>query len=149
MMRTDTLHMTLAFLGAADDTAAQELAEACTHWRLPSGAMVLREPGRFHNARVVWLGPSEPEAPSLAWLYQANEQLWSRLAPLGWRPREAVFRPHVSLLRNAGPGDLAALQGPPVSWAPERCVLVASRPSAGGSRYTVLAEIPLEPAAAS
>lgn len=147
MMRTDTLHMTLAFLGQADAAAAQELAEACARWRLPSGAMVLREPGRFRNAKVVWLGPSAAEPASVDWLHRANERLWSHLAPLGWGPREAVFRPHVSLLRNAGPGDLDALQGRPVEWAPGRCVLVASEPTATSSRYTVLAEIPLEPEA--
>lgn len=149
MMRTDTLHMTLAFLGEADDVAAQRLAEACVQWRLPSGSMVLREPGRFPNARVVWLGPSAPQPASLAWLYQANERLWSQLTPLGWRPRESAFRPHVSLLRNAGPGELDALTGPAVPWTPERCVLVASRPTQAGSRYTVLADVPLESAALS
>jgi len=147
MMRTDTLHMTLAFLGEADEVAAQQLAEACVRWMLPSGAMVLREPGRFRNAKVVWLGPSASEPSSLAWLHQANERLWSHLAPLGWRAREPVFRPHVSLLRNAGAGDPEALKGVPVNWTPGRCVLVASRPTATGSRYTMLAEIPLEPEA--
>jgi len=144
MMRTDTLHMTLAFLGSADAAAARTLAEACVQWRLPAGSMVLQEPGRFRHAKVVWLGPSAPEPSSLAWLYQANERLWDQLAPLGWRPQEAIFRPHVSLLRNAGPGDLDTLVGPAVNWTPGRCVLVASEPTAARSHYTMLAEIPLE-----
>ncbi|NLC34840.1 MAG: RNA 2',3'-cyclic phosphodiesterase [Alcaligenaceae bacterium] len=143
MMRTDTLHMTLAFLGQADEAATQHLVAACQEWTLPSGSMVLREPGRFLNAKVVWLGPAAAEPASLEWLYRANEQLWAQLAPLGWSPRETAFRPHVSLLRNAGPGPLEALQGPTVHWTPKRCVLVGSRPTQAGSRYTVLAEIPL------
>lgn len=146
MMRSETLHMTLAFLGEADADTAQRLARACTQWRLPAGSMVLREPGRFRNAKVVWLGPSQSGPDSLSWLYQANEQLWSCLAPLGWQPRESAFRPHVSLLRNAGPGELDALQGPEVAWSPQRCVLVGSRPTEAGSRYTVLAEVGLESA---
>lgn len=143
MMRTETLHMTLAFLGETDAAKTQELVEACRQWRLPSGAMVLREPGRFKNAKVVWLGPGETSPGSLIWLQQAYDELWAKLAPWGWQPREAGFRPHVSLLRNAGSGDMDALQGPPVRWAPERCVLVGSQPSSAGSRYTVLAELPL------
>lgn len=141
-MRTDTLHMTLAFLGEASEEQAQALTEACVDWCLPSGSMVLHEPGRFGNARVVWLGPG-PESESLAWLYTAHERLWAQLAPFGWEPRESQFRPHVSLLRNAGPGSLELLKGEPVQWSPGRCVLVASRPTDTGSRYTVLAEVPV------
>lgn len=143
MMRTETLHMTLAFLGQADTDAAHHLAEACAGWALPSGTVVLNEAGRFPRARVVWLGPSASDSAALGWLYQANQQLWAHLAPLGWQGPESVFRPHVSLLRNAGPAALDALQGPAVRWTPERCVLVGSEPSATGSQYTVLAELPL------
>lgn len=143
MMRTDTLHMTLAFLGQADADAAHHLAKVCTGWALPSGSMVLNEAGRFPRARVVWLGPSSSDSAALGWLYQANQQLWAHLDPLGWQGRESVFRPHVSLLRNAGPAPLDALQGPDVRWTAGRCVLVASEPTEAGSRYTVLAELPL------
>lgn len=162
MMRTETLHMTLAFLGEVDPTALEELVAACTAWQLPTGSMTLRQPGRFKNAKVVWLGPdsgreseemgSDPNKEklgsdpiSLAWLQRAYDELWAHLAPLGWQPREAAFRPHVSLLRNAGPGELDVLQGTAVHWSPERCVLVGSRPTSEGSRYTVLAELPLVP----
>ncbi len=144
MMRTETLHMTLAFLGTVEEAVAHALARECVDWRLPSGSMILREPGRFSNAKVVWLGPDRAEPAALDWLYEANRQLWAYLAPSGWVPREPAYRPHVSLLRNAGPADLCQLQGPAVAWTPERCVLVASSPSATGSRYSVLAEIPLE-----
>lgn len=143
MMRSDTLHLTLAFLGSTEPERLQALVEDCVGWRLPSGTLRLSEPGRFPRAKVVWVGPDSSDPASLAWLYDANALLWQYLAPHGWQRREPVFRPHVSLLRNAGPGEIADLQGPVVDWAPERCVLVASRPSETGSHYTVLAEIPL------
>lgn len=144
MMRTDTLHMTLAFLGQADGIATQRLVEACRNWTLPTGdSMVLSEPGRFRNAKVVWVGPAATGTPQLAWLFQAHERLWSYLAPLGWQSQDATYRPHVSLLRNAGPGEISDLKGPEVPWQPDRCVLVGSRPTEKGSRYTVLAEIGL------
>jgi len=145
-MRTDTLHMTLAFLGQAEASQADELVKACADWTLPTGELVLSEPGRFHRAKVVWVGPGQPDhtATRLTWLYQANQQLWEHLAPFGWRSQETEFRPHVSLLRNAGAGDLAELSARPVDWAPGRCVLVASRPTQVGSHYSVLAEVPVE-----
>lgn len=148
MMRTDTLHMTLAFLGETDVARARELAQACTRWRLPTGTMVLREPGRFGHARVVWLGPSEEDRQELSWLYEANDRLWENLAAHGWKPRESVFRPHVSLLRNAGPASLSGMHGPAVHWMPDRCVLVASEPTPARSRYNVLADVPLVPVGA-
>lgn len=142
-MRLNTLHMTLAFLGETDAARSERLVTACNHWALPAGSMVLNRPGRFKHARVVWLGPDTEGR--LDWLFDAHARLWAHLAPLGWYPREAQFRPHVSLLRNAGPGDVEALKGPPVPWRPDRCVLVGSRPSERGSHYTLLAELPLLP----
>lgn len=139
MMRTETLHMTLAFLGTVDPQAIAPLREACAQWRLPTGRMVLQRPGRFPKAKVVWLGPED--SADTAWLYLAYDTLWAYLKPLGWEPREAGFRPHVSLLRNADQGDLHALQGTAVEWIPGRCVLVGSQPDSAGSRYTVLAEL--------
>lgn len=146
MMRADTLHMTLAFLGETAPPAISQLADACAGWRLPTGSMLLREPGCFPRAKVVWLGPAA-DAGSLEWLHQAHARLWACLAPLGWQPRESAFRPHVSLLRNAAPASLDRLTGPAITWTPGRCVLVGSQPTASGSRYTELAEVPLEPSA--
>lgn len=144
MMRPDTLHMTLAFLGAAGAEQAQALVDACAAWTLPTGDMVLSEPGRFKKPGVVWLGPDSSAPGEPAWLYAAHERLWSLLEPFGWQRPESGFRPHVSLLRNAGPGELSALRRPDVPWAPDRCVLVGSHPTPSGSRYTVLAELKLE-----
>lgn len=143
MMRLETLHMTLAFLGTVEPERADELAQSCRDWVLPAGSMRLGEPGRFPSAKVVWLGPQGADTPAMAWLRQGHDRLWAHLAPMGYQPRESTFRPHVSLLRNAGAGDLAALSGPVVPWSPQRCVLVASRPSASGSDYTVLADVPV------
>lgn len=145
MMRPDTLHMTLAFLGRATPDQTQELVAASADWSLPTGGMVLSEPGRFSKAAVVWLGPQAAQRGEPQWLYAAHDRLWSLLAPLGWPRPDSPFRPHVSLLRNAGPGDLSALRLEPVEWTPQRCVLIGSRPTESGSRYTVLSELALEP----
>lgn len=53
------------------------------------------------------------------------------------------FRPHVSLLRRAGPADLGKLCRPVFTWTPAQCVLVASQPHETGSYYKVIARVPL------
>src|SRR3546814_9731632 len=66
---------------------------------------------------------------------------------MGWTRPDAIFRPHFSLWRKAGPGDVQTLRRPPLAWMPDRCVLVASTPSEGGSRYQELARLPISQAA--
>lgn len=142
IMRTETLHMTLAFLGNTPAGKAAALVEAAPAWAVPSGTLELRHIGRFSGPRIVWAGPSANDDERIPWLDEAYATLWSFLENLGWQRPRAVFRPHVSLLRKAGACDLGALRRPPIVWTPQRCVLVASRPSAQGSHYQILASLP-------
>ncbi len=144
VMRPETLHMTLAFLGNTPAALAQELISAAPSWTIPAGTLELRHFGRFAGPRIVWAGPSAHDGERIQWLDQAYDRLWSYLSALGWQRPPSVFRPHVSLLRKAGDADLGALRAPPIVWRPARCVLVASRPSEEGSYYQVLATVPME-----
>lgn len=142
MMRPDTLHLTLAFLGATPRDQAEALIAQARHWTVSLAPLVLRDFGRFKGPRIVWAGPAADEGRP-AWLDAVHDALWSRLEPLGWRRPAGIFRPHVSLLRNAGPGDLGVLRRPPIAWTPSQCVLVASRPVRGMAYYDVLARLPV------
>lgn len=143
IMRTETLHLTLAFLGSTSADQAKQLAQAAADWAIPTGTLVLRRFGRFSGPRVVWAGPLDTEEEPLPWLADAYDTLWGHLERRGWQRPASGFRPHVSLLRKAGPGELDALQRAPLAWAPERCLLVASTPGEHGSAYQVLASLPL------
>ncbi|WP_323028646.1 RNA 2',3'-cyclic phosphodiesterase [Castellaniella defragrans] len=134
-MRPDTLHLTLAFLGAVDTHRIQDLIDLLHEPRGPAGTLALDRFGRFRGPRIVWAGPSA----QVSWLEALHRSLWRDLDRLGFpRPNEP-FRPHVSLLRQAGDGDLAAIPTMrPIVWDARRLVLVASAPREKGSYYEVL-----------
>lgn len=143
IMRPETLHLTLAFLGATPESRVRQLAQAAHRWRADVGEITLRRFGRFPGPRIVWAGPTLDDADRLEWLDVLHERLWRQLEDLGWLRSSMIFRPHVSLLRKADACDLDALQRPPLSWRPAACVLVASRPTVAGSRYEILTSVPM------
>lgn len=142
-MRADTLHLTLAFLGTTAQDRIDALVSAVQTWpAVQLEQVVLQRFGRFLGPKVVWAGPAAGHTPHTQWLNELHDTLWQRLEALGWPRPDTVFRPHVSLLRKAGEGDVNLLQRPELRWTPERCVLVASTPLEGKSSYQVLAQLP-------
>lgn len=148
MMRTDTFHLTLAFLGSTPAERVEQLIHEAPQWPAAVGELVLQRFGRFAGPRIIWAGPGQSDADRVAWLDQLYDGLWQRLQALGWDQPAATFRPHVSLLRKAGSCNVQQLHRPPLVWRPAQCVLVASTPSEGGSNYRVLAAMPLTQARA-
>lgn len=143
IMRPDTLHLTLAFLGSVQADRMAALRAAVPGWRVRTGQLALTRFGRFKGPRIVWAGPA---AARVEWLDEAHGALWGHLCAMGFTPPGEVFRPHMSLLRNAGPGVVSRLVvAQPIVWTPMRCVLVASTPAATGSYYEVLAECEVLP----
>ncbi|CAB3673567.1 2'-5' RNA ligase [Achromobacter piechaudii] len=147
VMRTETLHLTLAFLGPVDVQLADTLAAATPEHRLPQGQLALDHFGVFKRQRILWAGPRDTPAA----LQAAHDDLWQWLADYGLAAPPQPFRPHVTLLRNiehAPPTDGLALAeaAEPLLWRYDRMVLVASESLTGGSRYRIVAQSrPLEP----
>ena len=135
-MRTDTLHLTLAFLGATPARLLQVLLPGVDAIRAEPFELVFDRPGYWRHNRIGWLGASQTP-PQLGELVAAlNTTL--QAAGLAIDPRP--YAPHVTLLRNARGGDPPACE--PVRWPVRDFVLVASRTEPEGARYEVVRRWP-------
>lgn len=144
IMRPETLHLTLAFLGNTSAEKVITLQSAAAEWPAQARAITLERFGCFQGPRVVWAGPGAQGTHAQAWLQALHDDLWMRLEAMGWQRPDTAFRPHVSLLRKASTNQTAALSAPaPLTWLPEQCMLVASTPGENGSYYEVLARMRL------
>jgi len=146
------LHLTLKFLGEVADPAMAEVMErvrgvAARHPEIPLELGGFGAFPNFRRPRIVWVEVA-PD-PRLELLHHDVEVA---CASLGFEVDGRPFRPHVTLGRvkpAAPPGELRALaaaaRGVEVS---ATCMvptieLMRSELSAGGSRYSVLAALPL------
>lgn len=136
LMRRETLHLTLAFLG---DIAEERLAEAK---RAAEGIvaepfeMILDTLGYWRHNRILWAGGVSPRLSFIA------GALGEGLRAAGFRLEARPFVAHMTLLRGArceAPPALAA----PVTWPVREFLLVESKLSAEGARYEPLGRWPL------
>jgi len=130
----DRIHLTLAFLGEADEARAQEAAR-----RVQAAAfrLALEDPGYWGHNQIVWAGPRQVpgELARLTELLQL--ELYKESFILERRP----FAAHVTLLRKAPAQPLPAL--PPVEWPVREFHLVSSSPAAAGPAYRTLGRFAL------
>ena len=138
LMRRDTLHLTLAFVGDVDAARVPELVHigAQAHW--PSFTLNLDRLGHWTHNGIIWAGCSRPPAP----LETAADALAARLRAAGFDMPLRRFAPHVTLARKAE----ALISGAPmpavIDWPVTGGVLVASDRDAGGAHYRTLAAWP-------
>ena len=154
-VRPEAMHLTLVFLGdtpqeklGAVQTAMRTAAARCAPITLSAEGI-----GCFPNTRrprVVWVGVKEP-AGQLAPLKRALDR---ELEPLGFKPEQRSFSPHLTLGRlnkRAGSADIQAV-GAVVESATLKDVatvtateihLIRSQLRPQGPLYTTLASVPL------
>lgn len=135
VMRPDTLHLTLAFLGAVETSRVAELAATTRTQRIPPGHTRLDRYGAFPRLGIVWAGPAHTGGD----LQDTHDSLWRWLQPLGWHPPQHAFRPHVTLLRHASRLPPPDTPPSPVEWRYHGYMLVESQPDTGTARYRILA----------
>lgn len=130
-------HITLQFLGDTDPAAIPRLIEALRGAAagMPPFGLSLKGPGTFGSPgapRVLWAGVGGDTGKL--------EELFGRIVtaarPLGFKPEERAYRPHVTLARRYK-GDrafgrdsldkFAGMEPFSMSWRVEECVLFVTR----------------------
>lgn len=148
--RTESLHLTLSFLGhlpgeTLDEVRAALAAASAGRAPFPirvRGAGVF---GRGARARVLWLGIEGGEA-----LSSLQAAIVRELGAIGHR-EDRPYRPHLTLARSRDPRGSRALVDAQAllasldfgSFVVREVVLYRSELGRGGSRYTPLATFPL------
>lgn len=137
LMRAETLHLTLAFVGDVNVAELSRLGDAARGLDGREMRLNFDELGWWRHNRILWIGCRQPprELSALA------SDLRTRLGEAGFRLEPRPFRPHVTLMRRAS--AVGELPAPQLVWQVSRVVLVRSRLSPGGASYEVLEDYPL------
>ena len=136
-MRSDTLHLTLAFLGDTPASRLEELHSLAGSISAEKFTLNLDQPGCWSHNKVGWLGPSETPPALVKLVMRLEVTLEAGHFHFDKRPHV----PHVTLLRNAFCTPPPLCQ--PVVWQVERFALVASRSAQTGAYYEVIGDWPM------
>lgn len=135
------LHVTLVFLGSTQVQRRPAVEAAAANSGGRPFELILDRVGYWPRSRVAWLGSAAPPAA----LIELAARLQRGLADQGFTgldPRP--YRPHVTLLRNAGGRPrLAPDLVEPVTWPVTAVSLVESVTHAAGAEYRIAATWPL------
>ena len=140
MMRRETLHLTLAFLGNVAVDQIEVLCATAAGVRAEAFLLTLDHFGSRRRQGLVWATCAAAPPPLLA-LVQA---LRRGLSAVGFPLETGAFVPHVTLLRKAVNSELIALPPlPPLTWPVADFVLVQSQLGNAGASYRIIARWPL------
>lgn len=129
----NNLHLTLHFIGQADEAYAESLQQAAARVVAPEVKFMLDRHGYFKKPKIFWLGCKQPDKS----LLQLHQQLGLALQNCGFTEQYASYVPHVSLFRKFNTG-YQAIQMPAVnaiSFTANRFVLMESISTAHGVQY--------------
>lgn len=136
--RDDSIHLTLAFVGAVDVENLPRLLAPPADVFSSAFLLTLDDWGCWARNGIGWAAPSHIPQPlrDLA----ANLEGWLRGA--GFELEHRSFTPHVTLVRKAQCAPLPDSMRP-VEWQVEEFALIHSQPTTGGARYEALRAWPL------
>ena len=135
VMRQETLHLTLAFLGAVSRERLRDIEAVARATRGLAFDFQLDQSGVWREKHLLWAGcrSMRKELANLA------AELAAGLRKAGFALEARTFKPHVTLVRNFR-AELAMLPELPVmEWSCFSFVLVQSAPSVHGANYRKLA----------
>jgi 2'-5' RNA ligase len=138
LMRADTLHLTLAFIGDIARAQIPRLMSLAGELRCPAFTLSVDRAACWERPRLVWAGPRHPPGE----LLDLAAQLTARLQAGGVAVDHRVFKPHVTLIRRHDRAidehDIA-----PIAWKVRNFVLVESMRVPAGVRYRTLGRVQL------
>ena len=132
LMRRDTLHLTLAFLGSTPPAKLETLFACADTVQTDAFELNPDQAGYWQHNRIAWLGVSQAPPQHVELVTALNATLLTMGFPVDARPHV----PHVTLLRNTAGGEVPACE--PVHWPVSDFVLVASHTEAKGAQYEVI-----------
>lgn len=132
VMREETLHLTLAFIGTVPRGAIADLRSLAEGIPFSPFTLWLDRIDHWKRPNLVCAG-SSARCPELEQLAAA---LHRQLLERGYRLESRAFQPHVTLLRNTR--SLCAPTFSPVRWGAREFVLVESVRAPEGASYPVL-----------
>lgn len=141
VMRRETLHLTLVFVGAVPESRLPELAAIAGGLAAPAVDLVIDRFDYWPHNRIVWAGGTP--APSLTAL---SAGLSARLREAGFPVERGAFVPHVTLLRNArctADRLAATTAGLALTWPLRELLLVRSCLGPEGATYEPVGRWPL------
>ena len=139
LMRPDTLHTTLVFLGEVAEARLEALCLAAQEVEFRAFELELTTAHYWGHNHIVYAAP-DALPPPLEALVSGLEH---RLRKHHFRFEERPYKPHVTLLRGADWSDAPLPALPAVQWRFAEFALVQSLRDERGARYEVLARFPL------
>ena len=137
LMRQESIHLTLVFLGDVDVGRLEELRAAGAGAAFEPFDLCVDSAGCWNHNRVAWLAPRATPAP----LQALVDGLEARLKQAGFRFDARPYAPHITVIRKARCGRID-IPIAPVEWRIEDFVLVRAQLDTEGSRYTVIGHWP-------
>lgn len=132
-VRTDTLHITLVFIGEVPEARVAELAGCADRVTARVFDLVVDTAECFETAHVGWLGCSQPPAA----LSDLQLALRSEAAQAGFSSDARPFKPHLTVVRNVG-HPFKRRQLPGINWPVRTFNLIESVPNESGPIYNIL-----------
>jgi 2'-5' RNA ligase len=130
---SDTLHLTLVFIGEVPETRVAELAGCADRVTARLFDLVVDTAGCFKRAQIGWLGCSQPPAA----LFDLQLALRSEVAQAGFGLDPRKFKPHVTGVRNISfPVKRQKLPG--INWPVRSFNLIESVQTESGTVYKIL-----------
>lgn len=141
-MRRETLHLTLAFLGAVPAVRFGDATAVASAMSFDAFPLALDRLAYWKHNRILWCGGESPPLAALA------TALGDGLRAAGFQIEARPFVAHMTLLRNARCPAPPALEAP-IAWPVTEFTLVESALERTGARYEIVGRWPCRSSASA